>query len=73
MNARVCFMDTYGGKWYMKRVKHVIQPNWINSDILNAIKQRKYFHKKKDSVLGCGDKQSESLFTRQIPIILTLI
>ena len=42
-------MDTYGGIWYMKRVKHVIQPNWINSDILNAIKQRKYFHKKKDS------------------------
>jgi len=32
-----------------KRMKHVIQPNWIHSDILNAIKQRKYFHKKKDS------------------------
>jgi len=32
-------------------VKHVIRPNWINSDILNAIKQRRYFHKKKDSVI----------------------
>ena len=32
-------------------MKHVIRPNWINSDILNAIKQRRYFHKKKDSVI----------------------
>jgi len=30
-----------------KSVNHVIQPNWIKSDILNAIKQRKYFHKRK--------------------------
>jgi len=28
------------------RVKPRIQPNWMNSEILHAIKQRNYFHKK---------------------------
>ena len=31
-----------------KRVKRLHQPNWFNNIILNAIRQRTYFHKKKD-------------------------
>ena len=31
-----------------KRVKRIHQPNWINNEILDAIKQRNYFHKRKD-------------------------
>ena len=32
-----------------KRVKRINQPNWINQAILEAIRTRDYFHKKKDS------------------------
>ena len=31
-----------------KRVKKVTQPNWFNPDILQAIKQRNYYHKKQN-------------------------
>ena len=34
----------------MKRVKRLNQPNWMNHSILDAIKERNYYHKKKDKV-----------------------
>ena len=32
----------------VKRVKHVLQPNWFNEEIAEACKKRDYFHKKQD-------------------------
>ena len=33
----------------MKRVKRPIQPHWINTDILNAIKTRNFYHRKRNT------------------------
>ena len=32
----------------VKRVKHVLQPNWFSAEIAEACKKRDYFHKKQD-------------------------
>ena len=32
----------------VKRVKHLLQPNWFNEEIADASKKRDYFHKRKD-------------------------
>ena len=42
-------LDQHAPK-HSKRVKRINQPDWINADILQAIKTRNYFHKKEDFV-----------------------